>query len=83
MGVDHSEKDLKKYPSPFFVGESEKRMLDAGKLEEVVWMGLSLKVTRETLFAAINEVEMLGDWLEERLFDVKYPNRETEDFDAV
>jgi len=75
MGVNHSDKDIKKYPSPFFVSENEKRMLDAGNLQEVAWLGLSLKVTRETLFTAIDQVEMLGDWLEEQLSDVKYRKR--------
>lgn len=75
MGVNHSDKDIKKYPSPFFVGGIEKIMLDAGKLKEAVWMGLGLKVTHETLFTAINQVEMLGDWLEEQLFDAKYQKR--------
>lgn len=81
MNVTHSDEDRKKYPKPFFVTEYEKRMLDPGKPENLSWIVSFLKVTRETLFAAIDQVEMLGEWLEEQMFDAKYPKHDEEDSD--
>ena len=75
MGVDHSGKDRQKYPMPFFISEDERKMFDAGNLKSIAGMNPPLQVTRETLFAAIDQVEMLGDWLEEQMFDAKYPRR--------
>jgi len=39
------------------------------------WFGLSLIVTRETLYEAIEQVESLTAWMEELLFDVKNGRR--------
>ena len=75
MSVNHSDNDRKRYPVPFFVSEHEKEMLETDELRIELWMYPSLKVTRETLFTAIEQVEMLGNWLEERMFDTLYPGR--------
>ncbi len=39
------------------------------------WFGLSLVVTQETLYKAIEQVELLTAWMEEPLFDVKHGRR--------
>jgi hypothetical protein len=32
-------------------------------------------VSRDQLLTAIEQVELLGDWLEDRMFAAKYPSR--------
>ncbi|ESY03842.1 hypothetical protein X753_20180 [Mesorhizobium sp. LNJC399B00] len=38
-----------------------------------MWPHLQLVVTGNALFEAIRQVELLAEWMEERLFNVLYP----------
>ncbi|KXU91076.1 hypothetical protein CI15_00310 [Paraburkholderia monticola] len=81
LDVRHSEDDLKTHPKNFFISESEAEMLQAiggGKAaenESVRWILTPVvSVDRDKLFAAIDAVEELCDWLEEQFFEAKYPD---------
>jgi hypothetical protein len=73
MNISHSGKDREKYPMPFFIGEIEKRALGEAAMAEIRWMGSSLAVSREQLTEAIDNVEKLGEWLEDKMLEAKYP----------
>ena len=73
IGANHSESDLKKYPIPFFLGETEKQSL-LNWPDMPSWLNPDITVTRETLFEAITEVEKLGDWMEVQLNAHRYPD---------
>lgn len=73
LGVSHSEKDRQRYPSPFFIEEGERNLLnEAG--EDATWISAQLHVSAEKLEQAICEVETLAVWLEDCLVRVQYPN---------
>lgn len=72
LDVRHSQRDRERHPNLFFVSDIERKMFvdpDTG----VTWMSPTVHVSRETLFAAIDQVEALGGWLEGRMFAAKYP----------
>ena len=71
MRVDHARKDLEKHPRPFFVSETERKMYADSEMEGVFWMSLSVHVSREALFTAIEEVESLAEWIDERIIAVR------------
>lgn len=72
IGPRHGYDVRDKHPLPFFLSEDEKRLIETDQLVELPWLGLSLVVTQEALFQAIRQVEILAEWMEERLFDLKY-----------
>ena len=66
--VSHDPRTLKKYPRPFFVNEHERRVLDARPETAASWLFMpSVEITREALFAAVEHVEKLADWIEGRM----------------
>ncbi|KHK54109.1 hypothetical protein PI87_16460 [Ralstonia sp. A12] len=80
LDIRHGEDDIRKYPQLFFVSESEAEMLqaagegDSNENDAFKWMiAPAVSVDREKLFSAVAEVEKLCDWLEEQLFEAKYP----------
>lgn len=56
----------------FFLNEREKQNLGKDVYGEFPWIGHTLVVTQDALFEALRQVETLGKWMEESLFDVKY-----------
>ncbi|MGL4438515.1 MAG: hypothetical protein ACRCUE_04530 [Bosea sp. (in: a-proteobacteria)] len=64
---------------PFFVNESERKMFFDPDMASNSWMRPSLHVSHDRLAIAIEQVEILGEWLEERMFDAKYPARRRQD----
>jgi hypothetical protein len=74
LHLTHDAHTRKKYPQPFFMHESEK---DLAYSESPVslWLDPTLHVSHEKLSTAIDQVELLADWLEERMLDAKYPLR--------
>lgn len=72
MRVNHAGKDLSKHPHPFFVSEIEHKMHLAPEMEGGFWMIPSVHVSREALFTAIDEVEKLTEWLDERMVATRY-----------
>ena len=65
MRVNHTPKDLKKHPRPFFVSEFEEKMYS--DMNDISWMLPAVHVSRDKLFKAIEQVETLAEWLEERV----------------
>lgn len=72
MRVDHARNDLAKHPHPFFVSDIERKMYADSEMRGVFWMSPALHVSREALFTAIEEVEKLTEWLEERMIAARY-----------
>lgn len=67
----HSPKTIEKYSPPLFVTEYEK---GAPKEEIGGFAGVDITISREDLWIAIEQVEMLADWMELRLQAVRWPN---------
>ena len=67
MGVDHTRKEREKHPYLFFVSETDRKKYADPELDGIFWMSPSVHVSREMLFAAIEQVEKLAEWLEEHI----------------
>ena len=64
----YSDNDLEKLSHPFFLDESDERLLAEVDEGEKRWLlPTTLHVTGEKLIAAIEEVEKFNEWLEERI----------------
>ncbi len=72
MNVDHTRKDREKHPYLFFVSETDRKKYADPELDSIFWMSPSVHVSREMLFAAIEQVETLAEWLEEHMRAVRY-----------
>jgi len=72
MHVHHGQKDLEKYPRPFFISETERRMSTVSDMPGEFWMTPVVHVSQEALFSAIQEVDKLAEWLEKRLVAFRY-----------
>lgn len=72
LRVKYDRKTRENYPDLFFVSDTEKEMFADPEMASVSWMSPTVHVSREALFSAITQVEMLGEWLEERMFAAKY-----------
>ena len=73
LRVNHSPIDREKYPRPFFVSEIDEKILSDPDMESVTWMRPAVHVSRESLNAAIDEVDKLAEWLEPKMFAARYP----------
>ena len=66
--VSHDQRTLKKYPRPFFVNEHERESWMQDPETAASWLLMpSVEITREALFAAVEHVEKLADWIEGRM----------------
>lgn len=72
MGVNHTIKNRRKYPGLFFASEHERKAYDDPDLAGISWMNPSVRVSREALIKAIEEVETLAAWLEEKIHAARY-----------
>jgi hypothetical protein len=66
MSAEHLKNLRERFPNPIFVSEFEKN-LDGDDLWALTWLGSKLVVSREALFDAIRQVELLLDWLEPQM----------------
>lgn len=66
----HAQKDIRKHRLPFFMSDFDRTMLSDSTLPD--WMAPAINVSRDTLFEAIIQVELLGDWLEGQMMAAKY-----------
>jgi len=71
MSVHHPHDIRKKFPNPIFVHEHEKQ-LEEDELRALSWLGSELIVSRGALFHAIDQVELLVDWLEPQLQNLRW-----------
>ena len=68
MRVVYEKKDLEKYPRPFFMSDSDRKIQDNLEMDLGFWMSPTVHVYRDMLYRAITETEALADWLEEYMF---------------
>lgn len=73
MGANHSDSDRNKYAIPYFLDESERNAL-LNWPDMPSWLNPEISVNRDTLLAAIAEVEKLCEWLEPKLNSFRYPD---------
>lgn len=72
LRVDHSESDLKRFPKPFFANETELKMASRdGDGSATWWLRPSIKSSKEKIFEAINQVELLCAWLEQEYWKAR------------
>src|SRR5690606_5787092 len=76
--VTHAQKDRRRFPRPFFMSEREAKLFQESD-EPRLFMSPSVHVSRDKLMKAIEQVEFLCEWLEEKMFDAKYPARTRRD----
>jgi len=67
FNVTHDPLTLTKHPRPFFASEGEWKAWQEAGGDPSAYFAPSLEITRETLFAAIAEVEALADYIDGRL----------------
>jgi hypothetical protein len=66
--VTHDGKTLEKHPSPFFMNEQERKWMEENReLDSIPLLRPNIEVGRGSLFAAIENVEMLADYIESRM----------------
>jgi hypothetical protein len=75
LSVDHLRADRQKHPLPFFISDTERKMFSDPEMANIPWMNPIVHVSRDALFQAIEQVEKLGEWLDERMVAAKYPRR--------
>lgn len=76
MSVHYPKEIRLKIENPLFLHEHEKNAI--GKEDEAVFtfLGSELIITRDTLAVAVRHIELLVDWMEPQLQDVRWrPNR--------
>ncbi|TPG40523.1 hypothetical protein EAH79_11500 [Sphingomonas koreensis] len=62
--LTHDDRTLASHPVPFFISAEESQSLDGPGATLGGFLNPTIAITRDTLFAAIGEVEKLGDWIE-------------------
>lgn len=74
LRLQHADNTRNRHRYPFFMSEDERALVDSGAFDEFAGSNLALVVTRDQLFRAIEQVEMLGDWLELRVQSALWPH---------
>jgi len=72
--VTHTDQDRARHPRLFFVNDVEAALLDDGD-GYGLWMSPTLHVSKDKLMTAIANVETLCEWLEDQMFNAKYPRQ--------
>jgi hypothetical protein len=67
LDVTHDRRTLQKYPRPFFVSDEERDTWERIGGSPDSFLAPSIKISPETLSAAIDHVEKLADWIDSRL----------------
>jgi len=65
LQTTHSKSDLEKYPNPYFVTETDQRVIEQDNGELSWWLSPNVYVDESKLSTVISEVEKLCEWLEE------------------
>lgn len=69
LQIIHSKSDLAKYPNPYFVSETDQRVIEADNGELSWWLSPNVFVDEAKLSTVISEVEKLCEWLEEEYWN--------------
>jgi hypothetical protein len=64
LQATHSQSDLEKYPRPYFVSETDQRIVETDNNESSWWLSPNIFVDKEKLNVVIYEIEKLCEWLE-------------------
>jgi hypothetical protein len=67
-------KTRRRFPSGFFVSDLERHMISVDN-PGAGWFAPDVHVSRDKLMTAINQVELLADWLEDRMIETRFPHR--------
>ncbi|BCV44365.1 hypothetical protein I6M54_07000 [Shewanella algae] len=65
LQTTHSKSDLEKYPNPYFMSETDQRVIELDNGELSWWLSPNVFVDESRLSTVISEVEKLCEWLEE------------------
>jgi hypothetical protein len=65
--VTHDRKMLEKYPQPFFASAEEREHWSREEGSFSSFLMPNIKVTQDNLFAALDEVETLAEWIENKM----------------
>ena len=69
LQTTHAKSDLEKYPSPYFVSETDQRVIEQGNGELSWWLSPNVYVNESKLSTVISEVEKVCEWLEEEYWN--------------
>lgn len=72
LDVSHDESTRKRYPSPFFARPSERETGSKSDSAASVFLDSSAHVSRDNLFTAIRQVELLAAWMDGQMIDHRY-----------
>jgi hypothetical protein len=67
IGADHDNRRLAKYPKPFFVSPEESRVWNENGGDPNSLLAPQIVITKESLFAAIEQVEKLAAFIDSRM----------------
>lgn len=65
LRTTHSENDLEKHPSPYFVSEADRRIIDFDNADQSWWLTPNVYVDYEKFKYVAAEIEKMCIWLEE------------------
>ncbi|WP_353220409.1 hypothetical protein [Salinisphaera sp. S4-8] len=69
LQTTHSKSDLEKYPNPYFVSETDQRVIELDNGELSWWLSPKVFVDEAKLSTVVSEVEKLCKWLEEEYWN--------------
>ena len=72
LHVSYDRRTRENYGELFFASETERRMFADPDMAGISWMNPTVHVSHEALLAAIQQVEILSEWLENRTRAIKY-----------
>ena len=75
MRVEHTDQDIRKFSSLFFVSDKEAEIYQSMDPAVRFWMMPSVHVSASKLTAAINEVKHLAQWLDAKIADTPRSRR--------
>lgn len=65
LRTTHSKNDLEKHPSPYFVSETDRRIIDFDGDDQSWWLTPNIYVDHEKFKRVTTEIEKMCNWLEE------------------
>ena len=72
QSVDYHQSDLERFAEPFFISDTDSKILADPELAGNRVFSFRVYVSAEKLLAAIKEVETLAEWLEPRLIERRW-----------
>ncbi len=66
LSTTHSKRDLAKHPSPYFVSETDRRIIDFDGGDQSWWLTPNVYIDHNKFKHVTNEIEKMCIWLEEQ-----------------